>query len=73
MSKSTTPEIGSQWEPKRGEKLPWRLTDVYHSKFGRTAVQLEKYQGGRNSPTILTTKRLKKFFKPLETEEKKQQ
>jgi hypothetical protein len=30
--------------------------------MGKTAVQLEKYQGGRNSPAIITTKRLRKFF-----------
>lgn len=56
--------IGSQWVPKKGRSpLPWKLTDIFHSEMGRTAVQIEKYQGGRNSPAIITTKRLKKNFK----------
>lgn len=55
--------IGSEWVPKKGG-LPWKLTDIYHSEMGRTAVQLEKYQGGRNSPAIITTKRLRRFFLP---------
>lgn len=55
--------IGSEWVPKKGG-LPWKLTDIYHSEMGRTAVQLEKYQGGRNSPVIITTKRLRRFFMP---------
>jgi hypothetical protein len=55
--------IGSVWVPKQGG-LPWKLTDIFHSEMGRTAVQIEKYQGGRNSPAIMTTKRLKARFKP---------
>lgn len=57
--------IGSSWRPKKGG-LPWKLTDIFHSEMGRTAVQLEKYQGGRNSPAILTTKKLKQNFQPRE-------
>lgn len=54
--------IGSQWVPKKGG-LPWKLTDIFKSEMGRIAVQLEKYQGGRNSPAIITTKKLKENFK----------
>lgn len=57
--------IGSSWRPKKGG-LPWKLTDIFRSEMGRTAVQLEKYQGGRNSPAILTTKKLKQNFQPCE-------
>jgi hypothetical protein len=56
--------IGSQWEPKRGG-LPWKVTDIFRSEMGRIAVQLEKYQGGRNSPAIITTNNLKKRFRKL--------
>ncbi len=56
--------IGSEWIPKN-QKFPthWKLTDIFHSEMGKTAVQLEKYQGRRNSPAIITTKRLREFFK----------
>jgi len=55
--------LGSNWTPKKGG-LPWKVTDVFASKVGteRTAVQIEKYQGGRNSPQIISVKRLKRFF-----------
>lgn len=56
--------IGSNWRPKKGG-LPWKLTDIFHSEMGRIAVQLEKYQGGRNSPAIITTKKLKQNFEYL--------
>lgn len=59
--------IGSEWIQKKGYfPLPWKLTDIFHSEMGRTAVQLEKYGGGRNSLMILTTKRLKRIFKRKE-------
>jgi hypothetical protein len=68
MSKNNTNVvIGSKWIPVKGKSsLHWKLTDIFHSEMGRTAVQLEKYGGGRNSLLILTTKRLKRLFKPNE-------
>lgn len=58
--------LGTSWIPKtNGQNLPWKVTDIFVSINGKTAVQIEKYQGGRNSPSIITTKRLRRFFDPL--------
>ena len=58
--------IGTSWKPKKSDhKLPWKITDVYSPVAGRTAVQLEKYQGGRNSPAIITIKQLNRNFKKV--------
>jgi len=58
--------VGTKWVPKSGQfnNLHWKVTDYFTSVYGRTAVQIEKYQGGRNSPAIITIKRLKKNFTP---------
>jgi hypothetical protein len=60
----STALLGTKWIPKNGRSGHWKVTDIFGSVNGRTAVQIEKYQGGRNSPAIVTTKRLKKFFRP---------
>lgn len=62
-------KIGSKWIPKKGgpAALYWTLTDIFYSETGRIAVQIEKCCGGRNSPAIITTKKLKKNFKSLDT------
>jgi hypothetical protein len=58
--------IGTQWRPKNRQfGNTWKCTDVYHSIGGRVAVQLEKYQGGRNSPAIITTKKLRQNFNQI--------
>jgi len=55
--------IGTEWRPKnRDFGNTWKVTDVFFSLHGRTAIQLEKYQGGRNSPAIITTKKLRQNF-----------
>lgn len=61
--------VGTKWVPKSGQfkNLHWKVTDYFTSIYGRTAVQIEKYQGGRNSPAIITIKRLKKNFTKKET------
>jgi hypothetical protein len=54
--------LKTSWRPKQGG-LPWKVTDIYQSTLrGNYAVMIEKYQGGRNSPAIITLNRLKKNF-----------
>lgn len=61
----STDLLGTSWVPKKnGQNIPWKVTDIFVSINGRTAVQIEKYQGGRNSPSIMTSKRLRRFFVP---------
>jgi hypothetical protein len=53
--------LGTSWTPKKGG-LPWKVTDVFTSHYNCDAVKIEKYQGGRNSPAIITFKKLKQNF-----------
>jgi len=69
MTNITSIELmGTEWRPKNREfGNTWKCTDVFYSVNGRSAVQLEKYQGGRNSPAIMTTKKLRQNFTQIET------
>jgi hypothetical protein len=59
--------LKTSWIPKQGG-LPWKITDIYQSTTqGNYAVMIEKYQGGRNSPAIITVNRLKKNFVKVDT------
>ena len=58
--------IGSEWKPKnRPNDVPWKVTDAALSHYGLWIVQLTKYQGGRNSPALMTTKKLMQNFTRL--------
>lgn len=56
--------IGTNWRPKVPHStLPWKLTKIFIAEDGETVYRLEKYQGGRNSPALLTKKKLLQNFK----------
>ena len=58
--------IGTKWVPNVDSgpnPLHWKCTDVFYSATRKViALQIEKYQGGRNSPAIITLPRLKRRF-----------
>lgn len=57
-------ELGTSWRPKATHSnLPWKLTKIFIAEDGETVYRLEKYQGGRNSPALLTKKKLLQNFK----------
>lgn len=57
------PTIGSKWRPKNDAfALHWKLTKVFTSEDGEKVYRIEKYQGGRNSPAVLTLRKLKQQF-----------
>ncbi len=57
-------EIGQKWVPKTNiSNLHWKLTKVFLAEDGETVYRLEKYQGGRNSPALLTKRKLLQNFK----------
>lgn len=59
--------VGDEWEPKKsfGKPLPWKVTKVFESIHGdgERVFQIEKYQGGRNSPALITGNRLHTNFR----------
>ena len=56
--------INTSWRPKVSHSsLPWKLTKIFIAEDGETVYRLEKYQGGRNSPALLTKKKLLQNFK----------
>jgi len=56
--------IDSTWYPKNQQNpLPWKLTKVFTGEDGEQVFRLEKYQGGRNSPALVTRKQLNKNFR----------
>lgn len=56
--------LKSLWVPKN-QKFPlsWKLTKIFIAEDGEEVYRLEKYQGGRNSPAILTRNKLFQNFK----------
>ena len=55
--------IGACWCPKATHSnLPWKLTKIFEAQDGEQVFRLEKYQGGRNSPALLTKKKLLQNF-----------
>lgn len=60
-------EPGDSFTPRKGyAPLPWKVTKVFTAPDGERVFRLEKYQGGRNSPGLLTGKQLWKNFKPTQ-------
>ncbi len=53
--------LKTKWTPKKGE-LHWIVTKVFTSDDGEQVFRIEKYQGGRNSPALITMKKLKEQF-----------
>lgn len=65
--------LKSEWIPKKNSgNLSWKVTDVFISYNGTHAVQIEKYQGGQNSPAIITLKKLKSSFYQVHRSEQKE-
>jgi hypothetical protein len=57
-------QTGSTYRPKVSHSnLPWKLTKIFIAEDGEQVYRLEKYQGGRNSPALLTKKKLLRNFK----------
>lgn len=55
--------VGTSWRPKKPHStLPWKLTKIFESHDGEQVFRLEKYQGGRNSPALITKKKLLQNF-----------
>jgi hypothetical protein len=55
--------VGSEWAPKNRPKDSWKVVNHYFSEDRDLGVvELEKYQGGRNSPTYLPLGRLMRYF-----------
>ena len=55
--------VGTSWRPKvTHSNLPWKLTKIFEAQDGEQVFRLEKYQGGRNSPALLTKKKLLQNF-----------
>ena len=55
--------VGACWRPKATySNLPWKLTKIFEAQDGEQVFRLEKYQGGRNSPALLTKKKLLQNF-----------
>lgn len=55
--------VGSCWYPKATHSnLPWKLTKIFEAQDSEQVFRLEKYQGGRNSPALLTKKKLLQNF-----------
>lgn len=64
IEQSKRPKVCSNWRPKVAHSnLPWRLTKIFVAEDGEQVYRLEKYQGGRNSPALLTKKKLLQNFK----------
>jgi len=56
--------ISTSWVPKsQNHPLPWKLTKIFLAEDGEEVYRLEKYQGGRNSPALITKKKLHQNFK----------
>ena len=64
--------LKSQWRPTRGiHNLPWKVVRHFAATDDNGAVlQLEKYQGGRNSPAYLTLNRLRANFTRIDPHSK---
>ena len=56
-------ELKTNWVPKlKGHNLPWKVTKSFTSPDGESVHRIEKYQGGRNSPALVTEKHLRAHF-----------
>lgn len=65
----TQAPLHSCWLPAKGDhKLHWKVVRHFAATDDNGAVlQLEKYQGGRNSPAYLTLNRLLAHFRRIES------
>ncbi len=62
--------IGSKWvpRPKRDgftDNIHWTVTKQFEAEDGEKVYRIEKAYGGRNSPAIITGKRLKEHFNEI--------
>lgn len=61
--------LKTKWIPKYGfNPLPWKVTDVFVSLSGKECVEITKYLHGRNSPAVISVKKLKTRFRLVEEE-----
>lgn len=58
--------IGTTWLPVKRKSDHWKVTDVFTTHAGVSGVQITKYQGGRNSPSYISLKQLKKNFTQIQ-------
>lgn len=55
--------VGSKWVPVKGvNNLHWTVTKQFTAEDGESVYRIEKIYGGRNSPGLITGKRLKANF-----------
>lgn len=59
--------LGTEWTPKnRKYTEPWKIAKIFQHEDGERIFRLEKIHGGRNSPALVTLKKLKQNFKQIE-------
>lgn len=58
--------LKSEWVPKdRKYATSWKITKVFTHEDGEQIFRIEKRHHGRNSPSLVTLKQLKRGFSPL--------
>ena len=58
--------LGAEWTPKnRTYTEPWKVTKVFKHEDGERIFRLEKIHFGRNSPALVTLKKLKQNFNKI--------